>query len=67
MSYHDLSECTLTNEERAEEAQRIVARLVGSCADELNPKESEFVSKMDGASYVSVKQLFWLRDINDKY
>lgn len=67
MSYHDLSECTLTGEERAAEAQRIVSRLVGSCADELNPKESDFVSKMDGADYVSVKQLFWLRDINDKY
>ncbi len=67
MSYHDLSECTLTNDERVAEAQRITARLTGSCADELSPKESEFVSQMDGAGYVSVKQLFWLRDINDKY
>ncbi len=67
MSYHDLSECTLTNDERAAEAQRITSRLIGNCADELTPKEREFVAQMDSADYVSVKQLFWLRDINDKY
>jgi len=67
VSYHDLSECTLNNDERVAEAQRITARLIGSCADELNGKEREFVSQMDGAGYVSTKQLFWLRDINEKY
>ena len=67
MSYNDLSEGTLTQEERVAEAARITSRLISLCADELNPKESDFVAKMDGADYVSVKQLFWLRDINDKH
>ena len=66
MSYHDLSESTLTADERVEEAQKIVSRLIGSCVDELSPKEREFVAQMENAAWVSVKQLFWLRDINDK-
>jgi len=67
MSYHDLSESTLTQEERVAEAARITSRLIGSCADELTPKEQEFVAHMENADYVSTKQLYWLRDINDKY
>jgi len=67
MSYNDLSESTLTQEERVAEAVRITSRLIGSCADELTPKEQEFVAHMENADYVSTKQLYWLRDINDKY
>ena len=66
MGYNDLSECTLTNDERVAEAQRITSRLE-SCQDELTPKEKDFVAQMESAECVSVKQLFWLRDINDKY
>ena len=66
MSYHDLSECTLTQDERVAEKDRIIGRLAG-IQDELTPKEKEFVTKMHDYNWVSVKQLFWLRDINDKY
>ena len=66
MGYNDLSECTLNQEERCAEKDRIIARLEG-IQDELTPKEREFVTKMHDYNWVSVKQLFWLRDINDKY
>jgi hypothetical protein len=66
MSYHDLSECTLTAEERCVEAARIIRNLE-VFSDDLTPKEKNFVGQMDGAGYVSVKQLFYLRDINGKY
>jgi hypothetical protein len=66
MSYHDLSECTLNQDERVAEKDRIISRLSG-IQDELTPKEREFVTKMEDYNWVSVKQLFWLRDINDKY
>ena len=66
MGYNDLSECTLTQDERVAEKDRIVSRLTG-IQDELTPKELEFVTKMHDYQWVSVKQLFWLRDINDKY
>lgn len=67
MGYNDLSECTLTPDERVAEANRIVSRLANGCEDEMTPTERNFVSKMEGADYCSIKQLFWLRDINDKY
>jgi hypothetical protein len=66
MGYNDFSECTLTQDERVAEKDRIVSRLTG-IQDEMTPKEREFVTKMESSSFVSVKQLFWLRDINDKY
>ena len=67
MSYNDLSESTLSQEERVAEAARITSRLISLCADELTPKELEFVAHMENADYVSTKQLYWLRGINDKY
>jgi hypothetical protein len=66
MGYNDLSECTLTQDERVAEKDRIVSRLTG-IQDEMTPKEREFVTKMHDYNWVSVKQLFWLRDINEKY
>lgn len=66
MGYNDLSESTLTSEERVAEKDRITSRLAG-IQDELTTKEREFVTRIHDSNYVSVKQLFWLRDINDKY
>jgi len=65
VSYHDLSDCTLTDYERREEATRICR---GLDMDPLSDTENAFVRKMwDERVPVSVKQLFWLRDINTKY
>ena len=66
MGYNDLSECTLTMDERCAEKDRIVSRLCG-LEDQMSPKEKDFLTKMHDYNSVSVKQLFWLRDINDKY
>lgn len=66
MGYNDLSECTLTQDERVAEKDRIVARLE-DFEEQMTPKEREFVTKMHDYNWVSVKQLFWLRDINEKY
>jgi hypothetical protein len=66
MGYNDLSECTLTDNERVAEKDCIVSRLTG-IQDEMTPKEREFATKMESANVVSVKQLFWLRDLSLKY
>lgn len=66
MGYNDLSECTLTQDERVAEKDRIVSRM-GEIRAEMTRNESDFVTRIANASFVSVKQLFWLRDINDKY
>ena len=66
MSYHDLSECTLTDDERVAEKNRIVKR-IKNLMENATDKEREFVGKMSDARFVSVKQLFFLRDIAEKY
>jgi hypothetical protein len=54
------------SDSRVTEAQRLVDIITAS-ADELTPREREFVMQMDGCKTCSGKQLFWLRDIKDKY
>ena len=66
MSYHDLSKSTLTNDERVAEKNKIVCRLIEN-ATEFTPTEELFITTIDTSNFVSVKQLFWLRDINNKY
>jgi C4-type Zn-finger protein len=66
MAYHNLSECTLDADDREAEKNRIIARLE-TMLDELTRNEREFVVRIADESCVSVKQLFWLRDINNKY
>lgn len=68
MSYHDLSSCTLTDDERVAEKDRILRILLERITpSQMTEKEAEFIGKMDDARSVSVKQLFYLRDINSKY
>jgi hypothetical protein len=66
MPYHDLSECTLTPEERMEEAGRIVNMLTASQDTyfKLSLRERSFIEGLQRAC--SVIQLFWLRDIKDR-
>ena len=66
MTYHSLSECTLTDDERRAEADRLTV-IIGEFEDRLTPNELAFVKKQRDGFPVSVKQLFWLRDIRDKY
>ena len=66
MGYNDLSECTLTQEERVAEKDRIIQRLTEIQAD-MTRAESDFVTRIADENYCSIKQLFWLRDINGKY
>lgn len=66
MSYHDLSTCTLDDDERRAEADRI-CKIVEDETEQMTATELKFVEKMADGGPVSVKQLFWLRDIKDKY
>ena len=63
MSYHDLSECSLTPAERLEEAGRLI-EMITPYWEELRPNEIRMIEGL--RSSCSVKQLFWLRDIKDK-
>lgn len=54
------------NDKRVTEVKRLLD-IIQEFVDKLTPREREFVMQMDGASFCSGKQLFWLRDIKDKY
>jgi hypothetical protein len=66
MTYHSLSECTLDDEERRAEARRII-EIIAPFERDLSKKENDFIrDRMFHNYYVSVAQLFWLRDIKDR-
>ena len=68
MSYHDLSDSTLTTDERRAEATRIVGIIGDQMIKEMLAHEAKFVRQMeDEDTPVSVKQIFWLRDLSEKY
>ena len=66
MSYNDLSESTLTADERLAEAQRILKILDREPEDHFTQREQDFISQMSSATFVSVKQLYYMRDILQK-
>ena len=65
MSYHNLSSSSLSTDERQEEAQRI-CKMLDDYADELKQNEVNLVVTVENGGAVSVKMLFWLRDIKDR-
>ena len=66
MSYHSLSECSLTDDELRAEATRIV-EILADFTEQLRPNERNLVERMgDEYATVSVAQLFYLRDIRDR-
>jgi hypothetical protein len=68
MSYHSLSECSLTDDERRAEATRILGMIGDQMRKEMQAHEAAFVRRKANLSEpVSVKELFWLRDLNSKY
>lgn len=67
MSYHDLSSCTLNADERREEADILCDMILDCAKDNLSEMEFQFLEYVSHGNSISVKQLFWLRDIKDKY
>jgi hypothetical protein len=67
MSYNPLTKESGGDEvARIEEAHQIV-RMLEEVTDQMTPKEAGFVNSITDCDYCTTKQLFWLRDIKDKY
>ena len=68
----DDSGSTLTSAERSDEAKRILERIRDLPLDRLGSVAIDFIEdKLDeidatGSTYVSVKQLWWLRNLAEK-
>lgn len=70
MAYHPLANDTGgTAEDRRNEADRILRILDEVDLDTMQANEKQFCERMyaDERQPISPKQLFWLRDIKDKY
>jgi len=59
---------TQTADERRAEANRILNMLEEVDLDETAPNERKFLDKMfgDRSQFISVKQLWWLRDLKER-
>ncbi len=62
----------LTTESGGDESSRVkeanvITRLLEEFIDQMPAKERTFVEQMWDCDYCTVKQLFWLRDLKDKY
>jgi len=55
-----------TPDSRRAEADKLLA-IIEDFSEQLTPKEASFVEQVWSADFISPKQLFWLRDIKDKY
>lgn len=68
MSYHDLSDSGMTADDRRSEANRILGMIGDQMEKEMHAHEAKFVRQMRQPHVpVSTKQIFWLRDLKDKY
>lgn len=67
MAYHPLAnDSGGSADSRVAEARKLVNMLAGSM-DQMTDVERRFVESMDECDQCSPKQLFWLRDLHEKY
>ncbi len=67
MAYH-----VLANESGGDASSRVseahmIVRLLEDETEQMTPKERTFIEQMADCDFCTTKQIFWLRDIKDKY
>ena len=65
--YHPLANDTGGDLNSRVSEAHLICRMVEEFTGDMTEKESEFIEQMVDCDYCSPKQLFWLRDIKDKY
>jgi hypothetical protein len=67
MSYHALTSDSGGDElSRCREA-RTICQMLEEYEDEMSQREKDFIASMTDCDYCTTKQLFYLRDIKDRY
>ncbi len=67
MSYHNLSDSGMSSDAMRQEATRIVNMFPASVPG-MQEHEAKFIADMRKPyRFVNTKQIFWLRDLKDKY
>lgn len=67
MGYNKLGDSGMDDDARLAEASRILEILKDVPAERATARERGFLAQMRAARFVSTNQLFWLRDLKDKY
>jgi hypothetical protein len=68
MSYHDLGDSGMSADDRRAEADRVLLLIGDQMEKEMHAHEARFIQQVRRPyAQVSTKQLFWLRDLKDKY
>jgi hypothetical protein len=67
MAYHPLTNDTGQTPERRREEANDLCRMLGDSLDGMTDKERDFMESITDSQWCSPKQLFWLRDLRDKY
>lgn len=68
MGYHDLSDSGMSDSARRDEATRIVA-MFPEVLEDMGRTKADFIRRISNNPRmpISTKQLFWLRDLKDKW
>lgn len=67
MTYHPLSNDSASDDSRRREEAAPLLTILEDHLEELTPSQREFVEKIGEGGPVSVKQIFWLRDLAEKF
>lgn len=67
MTYHPLARETCGDEIARVAEAHTICKIVEDLTEQMTQKEQDFVGEMVDCAYCTAKQLFWLRDIKDKY
>ena len=67
MAYHPLTNDTGQTPERRREEANDLCRMMVDHVMSMTDKEQGFIESITDADWCSPKQLFWLRDLRDKY
>jgi len=67
MTYHPLTRESGGDENSRCMEARDICRMLEEFSDEMSPREKDFIESMTDCDYCTTKQLFYLRDIKDRY
>jgi hypothetical protein len=67
MAYHQLTTESGGDENSRINEAREICRMLEEFTEQMSEKEQSFIGDMTDCDYCTTKQLFWLRDIKDRY
>lgn len=67
MAYHNLANDSGSDDARRREEAADILKILDDFIEQMTPREQSFVEQMSEGGPVTVKQIFYLRDLKGKY